>query len=214
LCPKQLVKPNGKMQRSSIMEVLSSDPFEIGPLTDKLQLCEYLFAGSEETDCSILSKRLTDAIGDYSVDSTDDEDRMFIEICNVVSNRTDQLGQSLLTRCNGEGTISKENLMLILDQFSFSPRHQQFLLTQISLDSLSLDMLSYYSIFDLFNQQLANGIEAINAVEELSEEYDPSNSNTNLKQTRTINAGESSEEVLPTHPPIKKSSVKNSHPSS
>lgn len=72
-------------------------------------------------------------------------------------------------------------------------------------------MLSYYSIFDLFNQQVPenNAINSINAVEELSEEYDPSNSNTNLKQTRTINAGESSDEAIPVHPPIKRSSAKN-----
>ncbi len=83
------------------------------------------------------------------------------------------------------------------------------MLTQISVDSLSLDMLSYYSIFDLFNQKLANGNQPIHPVEELSEEYDPSNSNTNLQQTHTINVGDSSEEVLPTHALIKKSSAKS-----
>lgn len=91
---------------------------------------------------------------------------MFVEICKIVSARTDQLAQLLLNRCNGEGTISKEHLLPILEHFSFTPRHQQFVLTQISLDSLSLDLLSYYSIFDLFNQQMAAGIpQSIQAVE-------------------------------------------------
>jgi len=89
------------MKRDSLMEVLASDPFEIGSLSDKLQLCEFLTNWQEEVDPAIISKRLSDAIGEYTVDSTEDEDRMFVDICNVVSNRTDQLGQALLARCNG-----------------------------------------------------------------------------------------------------------------
>jgi hypothetical protein len=39
--------------------------------------------------------------------------------------------------------------------------------------------MAYYPIFDLFNQSVTGGI---NPVEELSEEYEPSNSNTNLRR--------------------------------
>lgn len=49
LCPKQLIDQNGKIRKHDVMDVLSVDPFELGSLTDKMQLCEYLFAsGSEE----------------------------------------------------------------------------------------------------------------------------------------------------------------------
>jgi hypothetical protein len=43
ICPSHLVDPQKRLKRTNLMEVLSTDPFELGSLSDKLQLCEYLF---------------------------------------------------------------------------------------------------------------------------------------------------------------------------
>lgn len=182
LTPRALVAAQS-VKRAVVLDLLAAEPFQLLLKAERLALCQYLFEDAQECPAALVLERFARGLGPYSVDLIEEEDQLFLEICQLVRNKAEQLNIGLLEFCNGEGTIAKESLAQVLTAFGFSPRQQLFLMTQLSLDSVGLDRLSYYPIFDLFGQADLRG--SINPVEELSEEYDPSNSNTNLRRPGT-----------------------------
>jgi hypothetical protein len=84
------------LKRPVMLNILAAEPFELVLLADRLAVCEYLYGREEAMGARDLNGRFCAGLGEYTVDRIDDEDRLFMEICQIVSSQAQQLNLVLL----------------------------------------------------------------------------------------------------------------------
>lgn len=109
---------------------------------------------------------------------------MFIQVAELITTYYQQILTALTTKRNGQGTISEEHLVEFFKEIELEQEYIDFIITQIILESLDMEHLNFFSMFEIFympqmNSNSNNGgnnkkkfeMEQEQIVQEEDEEY-------------------------------------------
>lgn len=75
---------------------------------------------------------------------------MFIQIAELVTNYHQHILTALNRKRNGQGTISELELTNFFNEIQLEKEFVDFIICQIILESLDLEHLNYYTMFEIF----------------------------------------------------------------
>ena len=75
---------------------------------------------------------------------------MFIQIAELVTNYCQHISAAFDSKRNGEGTINRVELCAFLNQIELEKEYIDFIITQIILESVDLEHLNYFALFEIF----------------------------------------------------------------
>jgi hypothetical protein len=100
----------------------------------------------------------------YEVMSQEKEEEMFIQVAELITTYYQQIMAALTAKRNGEGTIPEKFFLDFFKEIELEQDYIDFIITQIILESLDMDHLNFYAMFEIFYMpQMANSNGNANA---------------------------------------------------
>jgi hypothetical protein len=84
------------------------------------------------------------------LEGKEQEEKLFIEISQIVTSRAQEISKVLAQGKNAQDTISEERFRAAFEGLGVSERLISFMISQIILESLSLEFLKVDNLFDIF----------------------------------------------------------------
>jgi hypothetical protein len=75
---------------------------------------------------------------------------MFIQVAELITTYYQQILSALTAKRNGEGTISENSFLEFFHEIELEQDYIDFIITQIILESLDMDHLNFYAMFEIF----------------------------------------------------------------
>lgn len=99
---------------------------------------------------SVVLNNFRDIIKPYDIMAQEKEEEMFIQIAELITNYHQHILTALNRKKNGEGTIMEQDLIDFFNEIELEKEFIDFIICQIILESLDLDHLNYYTMFEIF----------------------------------------------------------------
>ena len=75
---------------------------------------------------------------------------MFIQVAQLITTYYQQILSALTSKKNGEGTISEEHFLQFFKEIELEQEYIDFIITQIILESLDMNHLNFFAMFQIF----------------------------------------------------------------
>ena len=87
---------------------------------------------------------------------------MFIQVAELITTYYQQIMAALTAKRNGEGTIPEKFFLDFFREIELEQDYIDFIITQIILESLDMEHLIFYAMFEIFYMQQMNPNPASN----------------------------------------------------